>query len=662
MPVPTNEQECIDLIRNSERFYKEAFNNFQNDNDYYEGNFEALVTLPEGFDLTVPTTMRSVVDEAIDAILPDDLIVTYQPRGVSKAAEEDADLVRRACRSMWHFWRRKGADIDPIRDAGKNLFRSGFACVKHVPDYTLWPVLPKDEEARLRAGDEENGTKTLRDRVRTIKDVRKRYMPLTPRSLPPLCIMPDPTVGARKKWIIERYETATNEVKEMYAAFNKDFQNLGSDYAKHKVYEIWTADHADWKGAFHKGQHFILIDEKLVNGGDTDSPYPDLPYIVKFSGYGSESYAGTPETKSVGFYTKQIKSLAKAEARRFSQFDAIMAQLAYPIAILPMEVDPDNFDTTPGAMNFVPDSVLQNADKLWLRAPIPDGEYLNSLKVIAGQIERGTTQAAIRGAGVPGTDSAAQLGATTSQALLRLDSVKRALEDVVSELFAMTLYYIDQVLKDKVSVFGAEAGVPKYMLGPENIKGHYNVSVTFQPNEEQVKMRKLAIASDAIVKGGFSPYDALEYAGFDNPGEIIARRLAYDLMQEPLVKRGLARDMLKEWGIDADAVEMEEQMEQGRMQVMLSDFMNAVQSGSMRGAGNPLVPNGTEPGGNTPGSPPGPGAPPPTPPPMAPPGPGPQNPLAALAQRGQGPMPMPVGAPPQRPGLVLPQQLQQGMP
>jgi len=638
-----------------ERFYTEAINNFRNDNDYYEGNFEALVTLPEGFDLTVPATLRAVVDEAIDAVMPDDLIIDYQPRGLTKLAEEDADLIRRACRSLWHFWRRKASDIDPFRDAGKNLFRSGFCCIKLVPDYTLWPVLTPAEEARLSAEDEAKGTKQLKDRVRTIASIRERYVPLTPRSLSPISVLPDPTVGARKLWIIERYEAVTDEVKDLYAAFEKDFRIIANDYARHRVHEIWTADHADWKGVFHKGQHFVLVDEKLVNEGDTDSPYPDIPYIIKYSGYGSESYEGRPELKSVGFYTKQVKSLGKAEARRFSQFDAIMAQLAYPIAILPMEVDPDNFDTSPGAMNFVPDTVLQNADKLWLRAPIPDGEYLNSLKVISGQIERGTIQAAVRGGGVAGSSSAAQLDQTTGQAMLRLDSVKHAMEDVTSEVMAMALFYIDQILKGKMGVFGPEAGVPKYILGPSNIKGHYNVSVTFQPNEEQVKMRKLAIASDAIVKGGFSPYDALEYAGFDNPGELIARKLAYDLMQEPLVKRGLAREMLKEWGIDADAVEMEEQMDQGKMQIMLSQFMNAIQSGSMRGVGNPMTQNGTEPGGNTPGSPPMPGAPPPPPGPP----PGNQNPLAALAQQGQGPMPMPVGAPPQMSGLQPPQMMQQ---
>jgi len=240
---------------------------------------------------------------------------------------------------------------------------------------------------------------------------------------------------------------------------------------------------------------------------------------------------------------------------------------------------------------------------------------------------------------VPGTDSAAQLGMTTGQAMTRLDSVKRAMEDMVAELMSMALFYVDTILKGRVSALGAEAGVPKYTVGPENIRGHYVVSVTFQPNEQEVMMRKLAIASDAIVKGGLSPYDALEMAGFDNPQELIARRLAYDAMQEPLVKRAIARDMLKEWGIDATALEMEEQKEMGLEQVLLSQFMNQIQSGAMRGIGDPLSPNGVPPPANG--------------------GPNGQDPMAALAQNGQGAMPLPPGAQPQQPGLQPPQMVQQ---
>lgn len=642
-----------------ERFYSVAFSNFADDEDFYDGNLDQHVSLPEGFALTIPTTLRAVVDEAIDAVMPDDIIVTYSPRGITKTAELDADLVRRFCKALWQHWRRN-SDNDPIRDFGKNLFRSGFASIKMTPDWSLWPVLPDGELMTLK------GSGGLKDRVRSIKELRAKHTPLTPRSLSPRCLMLDPTVGSRKLWVIERYEAATADIQDMYAQFEPDFGDFSDSYSRHKVWEFWSATHADYTGKIIDGRHLIFIDEKQVFAGD--NPYGDLPYVNKYSGMGRESYDGKPEHKSVGFYTKQIKSLGLAEARRFSQFDAIMAQLAFPIGILPMDVDADSFDTSPGALNFVPDSVMEHADKIWLNAPIPDAQYLTSLQVIGGQLERGTTQQAIGGSGVKGQGSAAQLSMTTGQALGRLDQVKTTLEDTVAELFAMALFYIDRIFNDKVSVFCAEEGTPKYTLGPDNIKGHYVVSVEFQTNEEQDKLRKLAIANDAIVKGGLSPYDALTFAGFDNASELIARRLAYDVMQDPFVKKAIGRDMLKEWGIDADKVELEEQMEQGVLQKKLSDFMNMLQTGSLRDVGNPNTPTGAEPGGGPPmPPPPGMQLPPAMPPPGMPPAlagvgnlppPGAQAPLAALAQQGQGPMPMPVGPPPMNPALQPPGMLQ----
>ena len=43
-----------------------------------------------GFDLTIPTTLRAIVDEAIDNVMPADIQVHYAPRNVSKKAEEEA--------------------------------------------------------------------------------------------------------------------------------------------------------------------------------------------------------------------------------------------------------------------------------------------------------------------------------------------------------------------------------------------------------------------------------------------------------------------------------------------------------------------------------------------------------------------------------------------
>ena len=614
--------------------YAAFFRQVEDDEAYYGGHFERLVKLPEGFNLTVPVTLRAIVDEAIDNIVPEDIHITYPPRRLGSKPEADADMVRQFLKAVWKHW-RINSDGDPIRELGKNGFVSGLMATKLVPDWTLWPNLSDEEEKKLL--DEDASGKKTKERVKKIKDMRSKSFPLVFRSLPPRCIIADPSVGGRKLWMIERYQAATEEVTGMYAKFDEAFRTTMIRGAKHKIHELWTANYIDYKGAFVQGKHWVFVDEEVQL--EEDNPWDDLPYKVKGGGFGRDTYEGRPEDKFVGFYSPQVKSLGRAEARRISQLEAIVAQLAFPIFVLPDKVGDLDFDTTPGAVNFVPEDVYNSSDRMFLKIPIPDQAIMTSLSAISSQIERGTTQAAVRGVAIPGTDSAAQYGMYSQQAKLRLAATQIALEDILSWAFARVLYYIDEVLQDRVNVPVSDTdGVAQYSLSPGNIQGHYDVVVKFMPSEESEKGRKLALASDAIVKGGLSPYDALTFAGFDNATEIIARRMAYDVMNEPPVKRAIGKSILKEWGIDADVAAMEEQADQAKQQMMLSQIMQILQTGTLRDAGSEQAPNA------------------PMPPNMAGNN---QDPMAALAQQGMGPMPMPQGAPPMDPMLQPPQMVQQ---
>lgn len=586
MLPPENESEALELIRHMESYYSEALTGFDEDDIFYEGRLDEFIETPEGFDVTIPTTARAVVDEAVDNANPQDIIVLYPPRGVGKKAEAEADNVRRAVRALWAYWRTSGNDIDIVRDFLKNLFKSGKACFKIAPDWSLWPVLTEDTEAELKS----KGSEALEERVALIEKVRSENVPIYCRSIAPQCILEDPTVATRKLWIIERYQSSIAEVANTYSTDVEEFR--GYDwYQDVPVHEVWTATYVDWKGNLKKGRHMVFVNQELRV--DDENPYDDLPYVVKYSGYGREAYEGKPEYKSVGFFTRQNKSMFLAEARRFTHFDAIMSQLAFPIALLPDSVDQNAISFAPGAINFVPDAVLENFGKVWLTAAIPDAEYLNSLTVIGNQIERGTVQRALRGAGVPGTDSAAQYGMISSQAKMRIESCKQATEQAMAMASSRALRYIDQDLQDRVAAFVAEAEVDNHSVGPSDIRGRYRVGIQFQPNEDAIKERKLVLANDAIAKGGLSPYDAYLFAGFENPMELIARRRAYDMMEEPLIKRALAKRALKEWGEDGDALELEEQMAEGEKQMMLKQFMEMLQMGTMRGVGDPMSPNGS---------------------------------------------------------------------
>lgn len=581
MMPPSTWEEAWELIDAMEAYYKETFKGFEEDDLFYEGLLDKLFKTPPGFNITIPTTARAIVDEAVDNATPSDVLVTYSPRGVDRAAEEDADMVRQWVRNLIRHWRTTGNDIDILRDFLKNLFKSGKAVFKVAPDWSLWPQLSDfalEEIKEAVGGDGEPYKLAVKERVALIEHIRAENVPVYCRSISPACIMEDPSVATRKLWIIERYDATPEDVRNTYSI---DSEMLRERYAtSFPVHEVWTATYIDWQGRLHKGWHYVFVNWELVRS--EANPYDELPYIVKYSGFGREAYEGKPEYKSVGFFTRQNKSMLLAQMRRFSHLDAIMSQMAFPIAFLDQSAEMHDINFAPGAVNFVPERTMQNIQHLWVQPKIPDAEYMNSLGAISDQIERGTVQRVLRGAGVPGTDSAAQLGMISGQARLRVESCVQATEQALSLAASLSLKYVDTILKAKVSVFVAEDRTAKYTLGPENIRGRYVVDVRFQPNEEQIKERKLVLANDAIVKGGMSEYDAYVYAGFDNPLEMVARKQAYELLADPMIRRWLAKQTLIDWGLDADEIEMEARIEEGEKQFALREIMNQMALGTAR--------------------------------------------------------------------------------
>jgi len=589
---PNTPDDGLKLIERMDAYYTESMKGFEEDDAFYEGELEDFIDVPEGFNLVLPTTPRAVVDEAVDNASPQEMKFTYSPRGADQTAEEHADRVRSWTKSLWRHWRVRANDIDPIRDFEKNLAASGKGVFKLVPDLLLWPSLSSKEAKKLG---KKNGGRALDKRMSMIEEVREKNTPLFLRSLPPRCIMEDPNVGGRKLWIIEVYEDSVEEVRNTYGLYDNELVDIdhGNLNDAVTIHELWTAPYLDYDGKPVTGKHFVYISKQLVL--QEDNPYPFLPYVVKFSGWGRETYDGRPETKSVGFYTRQNKSMFLAQARAFTNTEAIMAQLAFPIGFLPVQAEMHDISFFPGAINYVDGLTLENIQSLWVKPPIPDREYAQHLNLIGDQLERGTVQRALRGAGVPGTDSAAQYGLINAQARLRIAAIQSVTEQAVSEITSMSLQYADEYFEDDVSVPAGERPTKRETIGPGEIRGHTVIDVSFVPNEEAAKERKLVLAADAWAKGLFSRYDSLEYAGFDEPSKIIAKKRAEDIMEMEPIKMHFAEEALADYGMDADELEMEQRVKDARKQIKLREIMQSMQVGTMPGIGDPTSPTGVPP-------------------------------------------------------------------
>lgn len=577
---PDNKDDMPKFIDSVDRYYRLAEQAYTEDNLFYEGKLESLVKVPQGFFKNIPTTGRAIIDEAVDNVEPYDIRINYPPRGKSEQAHKDAETVSRMLISMWNLWRITNSDIDVLRDFIKNLFKHGKAIFKIVPDYTLWPELDDDDVKDLK----KKGI--LDQRIKEIKNIRRQNFPLVCRSISPTHIMEDPSVDSRKLWVVEKYNATTSDIRRRFAKYIPTIDTWDDEH--YIVYEVWTATYSDEKGKTHFGKHWIYINNDTVLEEDND--YGFLPYIIKYSGFGADNQDGHAESKSVGFFTIQVKSMLAAEMRRFTHFDALLQQLAFPIIFLPTEIEDLNVDVAPGGINYVPLDVMAVTNKIFVKADLPDAEYMQSINLIQSQVERATTQRALRGAGVPGTDSAAQLQMVTAQAKLRIEPVKKVVEEAVDQCNSMALQYIAEVLEDSVSIFAVEKEtIPEYKVKPQMIIGRYRTKTTFMPSEEQVKERKLLVASEAMAKAQLNPYDAYKMAGFEDAMEIVERNLAFEMMQDPAVRRQIAKRALEEWGYDS----MELTIESAADDMMVQQMLAALQQ-SLMGQQPPGVPTAGE--------------------------------------------------------------------
>lgn len=612
---PNDKDDLRKFLDRVDSYYFKCGEGFKEDNLFYEGNLESLIKVPQGFHKNIPTTGRAIIDEAVDNVEPYDIRINYPPRGKSERSAEEAETVSRMLISMWNLWRITGSDIDVLRDFIKNLFKHGKAVFKVVPDYTLWPSLDEAEIEELKVGSGEK----LALRIKQIKNIRRQNFPLVCRSISPMHIMEDPSVDSRKLWVVEKYGASTDDIRRRFNHLIPTIDILDEEH--YEIYEVWTATHSDDRGKTHLGKHFIYIRDEVVF--EEENEYGFLPYVIKYSGFGADNQDGKPESKAVGFFTIQVKSMLAAEMRRLTHFEALMQQLAFPIIFLPTEVEDLNIDVAPGGVNFVPLDVMSVTNKIFVKADLPDAEYMQSINILQGQVERATTQRALRGAGVPGTDSAAQLQMVTAQAKLRIEPVKKVVEEAVDQVNSMVLQYIAEVLEDSVSIFAVEKeAIGEYRVKPSVIMGRYRTKTTFMPSEEQIKERKLLVASEAMAKAQLNEYDAYVLAGFEDALEKVQRNMAFRLMQDPAIQRQLAKEALAEWGYDTTELIVQELADQTMIQQLMAQLQQ-----QMMGQQPPGIP--------TPG--------------------GEQPPQAPMGPQGGGVMPQATGAPIQ--GMQVPPDL-----
>lgn len=602
--MPTSKNDWEKRIRFLETYQQAWRSQAELDEQLYELRW-AMDGIPDNIPITMPSTARAVVDEATDHsdFDPRWMKVHTPTYGLGDDASERSSRLRAFLPGWLLYQVTYSNDVSPIRDYIKNMHIYGKAVLKVFYAKEEWP------EAEILEGMTEDDARQVRERV---EKEREFTMPVVMRSIHPLAVYEDPSIGA-KKWAAEVYEHTPLEVRGLYenwmpASIDEDeMYNADARVRVLDCYEVGK-DESGTPGIWHQ----VLIDE--AEGADYSEatpavflPHEPFPYIIRYSGYGRQT--GRYEEKARGILYG-VRSLLMAEGRRMTQLDSIIASLAWPTLFVSGPRNRFRVVYGPNVVNYVPPGVTATT----ITPEIPAGPIQTALATIQAGIERGTFGSVIRGDKPPQTTSAAQLAILSGQARLRFGSIKIHLETALIEAYqkvAEIAKVVDAPLTlwqwDDTDAESPEALVIKPADWPERFVCH--IEVLADPVEEQERRAQLGVF--LWEKGIIDWEDAATRAGVADV-KSMRRRIIRDkiLFETPAVVQALGEQYILESGYDIESLTLEKTMRDLlilRSQQEMQATIFSPQGGAAGIPGNqPAAPSGFSPNqlggrpGNTP--------------------------------------------------------------
>jgi hypothetical protein len=535
--------------------------------------------LPENVKATIPSTARAIVDEATDHsdFNPDWLKINLPTYGMSTDAELNSSLLRSFIIGWLTYQAEHANDVSPYRDWTKNVYLLGKGVYKVVADYASWP------ELNIADGTTEAEARALQAQVTAEREFAG--IPAVLRSIYPLALYEDPSIG-EKRWAIEVYEGAASEIAPLYEAWQPQTRkDDGSTYTRDELEEmnarlqIWDCyqlgEMAGLKGIWHQvclnelplslaagtGEATAAFGINLSPASGPEStavfmPNEPFPYVVKFSGLGRQS-SGRYEEKARGILSGVISLLA-AEARRLTQLDSIISQMAWPTFFVTGNRSRFEIAFGPNMVNYVPPGTTA----VPMVPPIPAGPIQSALATIQSGIERGTFGSVIRGDKPANTTSAAQLAILSGQARLRFGAIHMQHASALAEVAGKVTHIVKHVIKEPVTIWQTddvdETSAEKVVVKPSNIPNHLVVRFDIATDPAEQRDREIQLAAFMFEKGAIDLEEFRERCGIRNTAAM-RRRAIRDkvLMGSPGVIAALGEQYLLESGYDIESLTLE---------------------------------------------------------------------------------------------------------
>ena len=487
--------------------FQDFFDNCEEAEEFYLSTFDFDV--PETGSQVRLGTAHSTVNTLVAHVTPQFLDISVPPPGPKGQAR--AELLEKFLRGANHMLEQ----FSPTRrETAKHMALYGIAFEKTEFAANRWDDFP---EPPINGDDQ-----SYREQLQEVLDRRNINWPITSTCINPKMMVWDTNNLQEPRWVMHFYEIDASWVKAHFPSWE------GADEGTVEFVETWTHSQvcymADGKFALEPKRH----------------GYKTLPFTMYWPHTGLMTDGNEPSTLYRGILSGNFEML-RAESRLASQYLDIVGNAAWPTRDFRgppgiTEQVMEQYEETPGAKNFLP----QNVQITQSETPDPPSSIVVAQQMMQNAIEDNTAPAVSRGQKPKGAASGYHTAVLAGIAALNFGAYIEAAQRGLQDRNSIMLHIIENVIQDKVTVFGkTETGPLDAILRPNDIRGHYMNIVQLTPTSPEEQERKLNLYNNLWRTGFIDQDSALRKAGVSNALEVRSKLLAEQFLKSQQVQQVL---------------------------------------------------------------------------------------------------------------------------
>ena len=484
--------------------FKEFYENCEEAEDFYLSNFDFSV--PETGSQIRLGTAHSTINTLVAHVTPQFLDISVPPPGPK--GQVRAELLEKFLRGANHMLEQ----FSPTRrETAKHMALYGISFEKTEFAANRWEDFPEPPE--------DGDVSDYKEKLQDVLNRRNINWPITSTCINPKMMVWDTNNIQNPRWVMHFYEIDASWVNAHFPSWEGPVEG---------TVETWTHSQvcymADGKFALEPKRH----------------GYKTLPFTMYWPHTGLMTEGNDPSSLYRGILHGNFDML-RAESRLASQYLDIVGNSAWPTRDFRgppgiTEQVMEQYEETPGAKNFLP----QNVNVERAITPDPPSSIVIAQQMMQQAIESNTAPAVSRGERPTGAASGYHTAVLAGIAALNFGAYVEAAQRGLQDRNSVILHIIENVIQDKVTVFGkTETGPLDAIVRPNDIRGHYVNMVQLSPTSPEEQERKLNLWNN-LWRAGFVDHDtSLRKAGVSNALEVRSKLLAENFLKGEQVQQVL---------------------------------------------------------------------------------------------------------------------------